>query len=79
MIDQSKNKGKQLLGSLILTFVSIIWGTGFVFQRVGMDSIEPITFTASRMTISAVAVGIVALFMKKGKEENEKEDYLHQP
>ncbi len=64
MIDQSKNKGKQLLGSLILTFVSIIWGTGFVFQRVGMDSIEPITFTASRMTISAVAVGIVALFMK---------------
>ena len=69
MIDQSKNKGKQLLGSLILTFVSIIWGTGFVFQRVGMDSIEPITFTASRMTISAVAVGIVALFMKDGKEE----------
>ena len=64
MTDLTGNKGKQLLGSMILTFVSIIWGTGFVFQRVGMDSIEPITFTASRMTISAVAVGIVALFMK---------------
>ena len=52
--------------------MSIIWGTGFVFQRVGMDSIEPITFTASRMTISAVAVGIVALFMKDADTSKEK-------
>ena len=39
---------------------AIIWGTAFVFQRVGMDKIEPVTFTASRMTLAAIAVGLIS-------------------
>ena len=39
---------------------AMIWGTAFVFQRVGMESIEPITFNASRMALAAVAVGAVS-------------------
>ncbi len=56
---------KRILGSLLLTLVAIIWGTAFAFQRVGMESIEPITFTASRMTLAALAVGMVSICRRK--------------
>ena len=55
------NMGKKaLLGNILLTLVAMIWGIAFVFQRVGMDYIEPITFNASRMTLAALALGIVS-------------------
>ena len=56
---------KQILGSLLLTLVAVIWGTAFVFQRTGMEYIEPVTFNASRMTLAAFAVGLVSLFQRK--------------
>ncbi|MBR0409421.1 MAG: DMT family transporter [Eubacterium sp.] len=52
---------KKLLGNILLTITAMIWGTAFAAQRAGMESIEPITFTASRMFLSAVAVGLVVL------------------
>lgn len=58
-------KKRQLIGSLILTLTAVIWGTAFAFQRSGVDRITPITFTAARMTLSAVAVGLVALIQRK--------------
>ncbi len=50
-----------MLGNLLLLLTAAIWGTAFVSQRVGMESIEPVTFTAARMALAAVAVGAVAL------------------
>ena len=47
---------KKMLGNLLLLLTAMIWGTAFVFQRVGMDSIEPITFNAARMALAAVMV-----------------------
>lgn len=58
-------QNKKLLGNLLLTLTALIWGTAFVFQRVGMDSIEPITFTAARFWLAAAAVGAVALVSAK--------------
>ena len=45
---------------MLLILTAMIWGTAFVFQRTGMDSIEPITFNAARMLLAAVAVGMVS-------------------
>lgn len=67
-----KNR-RGMLGSIILGITALIWGTAFVFQRVGMESITPITFSAARMTISAVAVGILSLFIKEKKEYPEEQ------
>lgn len=53
-------KNKKLTGNLLLLLTAMIWGTSFVFQRVGMSSIGPITFTAARMCLSALAVSAVA-------------------
>lgn len=58
-------KNKKLLGNGLLLFTALIWGTAFVFQRVGMESIEPITFNAARMALAAVAVGMVALLTQR--------------
>ena len=51
-----------MLGNMLLLLTAVIWGTAFVFQRVGMDSIEPVTFNAARMWLAAAAIGLVAVF-----------------
>ena len=74
-------KKNKLLGNILLLIAAIIWGTAFAFQRVGMDSIEPVTFAASRMTLSAVVVGAFSLFFKTPNEftEEEKRELLKLP
>ena len=48
----------------------MIWGSAFVAQRVGMDSIEPITFNAARMALAAPAVGLVWLLSGRRKGQD---------
>jgi len=62
-------KDRRLLGNLLLLLTAMIWGTAFVGQRAGMEHIEPITFTAARMALSAAAVGLVAVL--KGRRAPE--------
>jgi drug/metabolite transporter (DMT)-like permease len=61
-------KNRKMLGNLLLLLTAVIWGTAFVFQRVGMDSIEPITFNAARMWLAAAAIGLVAALTGKKKD-----------
>ena len=61
-------KNKKMIGNGLLLLTALIWGTAFVVQRVGMESIEPITFNAARMALSAIAIGLVAL-LKRRKEQ----------
>ncbi|MBE6529740.1 MAG: DMT family transporter [Ruminococcaceae bacterium] len=56
-------KTNKFFGPFILLLTAIIWGSAFVAQRSGMDSIEPLTFTAARMILSAVALGIPAIII----------------
>ena len=72
---------KKMLGNLLLILTAMIWGTAFVGQRVGMESIEPFTFNAARMALAAVAVGIVAMILtgvKAGHPDSAKvnESYI---
>ena len=54
-------KDRKMLGNALLILTAMIWGTAFVFQRTGMESIDPITFNAARMALAAVAVGAVSV------------------
>ena len=58
-------RNRKALGNILLLLTAMIWGTAFVAQRAGMESIEPLTFTAARMWPAALAVGLVALTMKR--------------
>ena len=63
-------KNRKMLGNILLLITAMIWGTAFVFQRVGMESIEPVTFTSARMWLAALAAGTASLFLgKKGAED----------
>lgn len=63
-------KNKKMMGNLLLVLTAMIWGMAFVGQRVGMDKIEPITFAAARMALSAIIVGALALIIKyRGKHK----------
>lgn len=54
---------KKMIGNIMLTITAFIWGISFVFQRKGMEYIEPLTFAASRLVLAALAVMIVAFIM----------------
>ena len=73
---------KQALGNLLLLLTAMIWGTAFVFQRVGMDSIEPVTFNAARMALAAVMVGALAFglrqrYLKDASKQTEAGTAVH--
>lgn len=53
---------KQLKGSLTLIFATIIWGSTFVAQSVGMDYIGPFTFQAVRCFLGGlILLPLIAL------------------
>ena len=56
-----KRADRRLLGNLLLLLTAMIWGTAFVFQRVGMENIEPFTFTSARSVLSFIVVFPVLL------------------
>ena len=60
-MEERRSGGRRLLGNALLVLTALIWGMAFVAQRQGMENIEPITFCAARMVLSAVAVSFVAL------------------
>ena len=52
----------------MLLFTALIWGTGFVFQRMGMETAEPITFNAARMALAAVVIGPAAIMLWRRRD-----------
>lgn len=45
-----------VIGSAILLFLALIWGVGFIFQRLGMEHIGPFTFNAARFALGALSL-----------------------
>lgn len=61
---------KKLKGNLLILIAAIIWGTSFVSQKVGMETIKPSTFNSIRLLIGAIfltPVIIVNDLIKKKK------------
>ena len=57
---------KQFLGNLYLIIAVLIWGSTFIAQSVGMDSVGPFTFLAARCLLAVVfLLPVIALFEKK--------------
>lgn len=57
---------KQLIGNLYLFVAVLIWGSTFVAQSVGMDSVGPFTFLAVRSILAVVfLLPVIALFESK--------------
>ena len=71
-------KNKKMLGNILLLITALIWGTAFAAQRVGMESIEPVTFTSARMWLAALTAGTASLFLGRKKPEAQSRDTKRQ-
>ncbi|MFR1366751.1 EamA family transporter [Lentihominibacter sp.] len=43
-------------GEIYLLLAAIIWGSAFIFQKMGMDHIGPFSFSAFRYVIGALVL-----------------------
>ena len=66
-------QGQQMRGNLLLLLASLIWGTAFVAQSVGMEHIGPFTFMAARSIIGALSLVPVILL------QNARKKHMGQP
>ena len=67
---------KQIQGSFLLVFATLIWGSTFVAQSTGMDHIGPFTFLAIRNIMGAVFLFLLSFvtdrFAKDGKTAKQR-------
>lgn len=60
-----------LRNSLLLFLTALIWGTSFVSQAVGMDSMGPFTFTAARSLLGGLVLLPVIAFRRSREAEKK--------
>lgn len=58
---------KQLSGAIALLGATVIWGSAFIAQSVGMDKIGPFTFQAVRCFLAVVFLFPASALFSKGK------------
>lgn len=58
---------KQLSGVIALLGATVIWGSAFIAQSVGMDKIGPFTFQAVRCFLAVVSLFPASALFSKGK------------
>lgn len=66
----------QVRNSLLLLLTATIWGSAFVAQSVGMEYVEPFTFTFSRSIIGGLVLIPCIWFLRKWKAKATGEE-LH--
>ena len=62
---------KNLLGSISLLLATVIWGSAFVAQSVGMDHVGPYTFQAIRCAMAAIGLVPVIAIFDAGKKDGK--------
>ena len=60
-------KKEQIKGSAQLLFATLIWGSAFVAQSVGMDHLGPMTFQAVRSLLAVAAMLVLVFCMDRDK------------
>ncbi|NLD19126.1 MAG: DMT family transporter [Clostridiales bacterium] len=64
---------RRLKGETYLLLAAFVWGTAFIFQKMGMDHIGPLAFGFFRFTIGALALIPVFLIFDKVKRKKVPE------
>lgn len=67
---------KQIRGTLALIVATLIWGTTFVAQSMGMDHIGPFTFQAARCILGALFLLPVIAIADKLSNKNDGKNYF---
>lgn len=71
------NRKREIRGTLMLFLTAFIWGTAFVAQKSGMDTISPVAFNGIRTLIGAISLlPVIALMNVLGKKGEAKESAI---
>ena len=65
---------KQLRGSILLFLTAFIWGTAFVAQKSGMDTISPVAFNGIRTLIGACSLLPVIAILDMRRKSRSAQD-----
>ena len=60
-------KKEQIKGSAMLLFATLIWGSAFVAQSVGMDHLGPMSFQAVRSLLAVAAIAVLVFCADRDK------------
>lgn len=63
----------KIKGSLALLITAIVWGSGFVAQKLGGEAMPPLTFNATRQLMAAIALLPLAVFSMRANGYFSKE------
>ena len=55
-------KSKRYIADLVLFIASMIWGLGYIFQKIGNETTAPLTFNCLRYLIAALVLALIARF-----------------
>ncbi len=67
-------RNQALRADLLMLITAMIWGSGFVAQRVGMDNIGPFLFTGLRFALGALV--LLPLLLRQGRGPAQHEPFL---
>ena len=59
---------RNLRGSLMLLLGAVIWGFAFAAQRMGMDSMQPVSFNGIRNLLAGICLSLVTALMGRRAE-----------
>ena len=62
----------KLQANLLLLLTSVIWGFGFIAQRLGMDHIGPYSFNVFRFLLGALSLVPLVYFLGRKKTGEAK-------
>ncbi|MBR5151908.1 MAG: DMT family transporter [Clostridia bacterium] len=62
-------KNQKLKGNLLLFLAAFIWGTSFIAQSKGVESISPVAFNGIRSMLGAIVLFPVILLLDNGKRK----------
>lgn len=67
-------RNQALRADLLMLITAMIWGSGFVAQRIGMDNIGPFLFTGLRFALGAIV--LLPLLLQQGRGPARHEPFL---
>lgn len=71
----TKSRKDSLIGSVLLAFAAIIWGSSFVAQTTGAEHVSPFTFIAMRSLLGSVALLPVIFAADNIKKRTKPNEY----
>ncbi len=71
---QSSSVPKQIVSALLLVIAAFVWGSTFVAQSVGSDSVQAFTFLTSRSFISGAALLLVMAVRRALRSKEQVEE-----